>query len=233
MAAYSPEILLLAALPQGLVAANHQHQITLISPAIARIFALDVDQWLGQPLDAFCSAYDIPTPKKLTERRQAFKYGWQRLYVELLPLPREAARSDLAIVLMISPEDAEHRAMMDFIGTISHELRTPLTVIRGFANLLLRDDTTPLHPDHRELIEFISERGSDLTSLINNFIMVAGLEMGHFKPDCEALDLNKVIEVALAPLQGQIATKGLRLTIELPTGSWANLYCCSLTVIAS
>jgi signal transduction histidine kinase len=171
MAAYSPEILLLAALPQGLVAANRQHQITLISPAIARLFALDVDQWLGQPLDAFCAAH-MPTPTELTEERHAFSYGWQRMRVQWLTLSREAAHTDLAVALLISPEDPEHRAMATFIGTISHELRTPLTVILGFAKLLLHDETIPLHPDHRELVTYISKHAGDLSRLISNFIVL-------------------------------------------------------------
>jgi signal transduction histidine kinase len=215
MAAYSPETLLLAALPQGLVAANHQRQIRYVNPAVARLFALDVDQWLGKPLDAFCEAYNIPAIETLGERHKLFVHGEQLLYAQTLPLPREAARADLAIALIIGTEDAQ-RAMMNFIGTISHELRTPLTAIRGNADLLLRGLAGPIDEEQQLFVDSIRQHSSNLTTLVDNMILIAGLDSGSLCSDREPIDLRRVIEEALFPFRSLLVNNGLTLTVDLP-----------------
>jgi signal transduction histidine kinase len=212
----SPETLLLASLPQGLVAGNRQRQITAITPAAARLLALDVDRWLWQPIDAFCAHYDIPALEALSEQKQAIYTNRQKLYVQVLTLPQASARAGLGFAILLSPEDAEHRAMANLITTISHEARTPLTVIRGFSELLLRGLAGPMDVEQQEIVEAIRRHASNTTRLINNAIIIAGLDAGTIRTDREPADPKCPIEDALYPLHSLIETKGLSLTVDLP-----------------
>lgn len=210
------ETLLLASLPQGLVAGNRQRQITTITPAAARLLALDVDRWLRQSIDAFCAHYDIPALEALSEQRQAIYANGQKLYVQVLTLPQASARAGLDFALLLSPEDAEHRAMANFITTISHEARTPLTVIRGFSDLLLRGLAGPMDVEQQEIVEAIRRHASNTTRPINNAIIIADLDAGTIRTEREPADPKRPIEGALYPLRSQIESKGLSLTVDLP-----------------
>lgn len=116
----------------------------------------------------------------------------------------------------MTAEVAVDRAKTNFIGTISHELRTPLTVLRGNADLLLRGLMGQLEPEQRTLIETMRTHAINMTSLVNNVIVIAGIDSGSLVTDPEELDLRKVMEEVIWPLRAQISAKGLDLQLDLP-----------------
>ncbi|NTW01839.1 MAG: HAMP domain-containing protein [Oscillochloris sp.] len=117
----------------------------------------------------------------------------------------------------MTAEVAVDRAKTNFIGTISHELRTPLTVIRGNSDLLARGLAGPLEDDQKVFIESIRQHASNMTSLINNVIVIAGLDSGSLSTDLEPVALMRPVDEAAWPLQSMIKAKGLTLKIDLPS----------------
>ncbi|NTW03534.1 MAG: HAMP domain-containing histidine kinase [Oscillochloris sp.] len=225
MAEFTPETLLLASLPHGLVVGNHQRRITFINPAAMELLALDADRWLGQPLEAFCKHYEILALESLREERQAIYTNGQRIYVQTLVLPPEASRAGLAVAIMLSPQDVAHRAMTHFIGTISHEIRTPLTVIYGLSELLIRGLVGPLEADQQEMLASIRQHTNYINRLINNSIIIAELDAGTGYTYFEQIDLRYPIEYAIGSLRHEIEARGLALTLELPEdlpSAWAD-----------
>ncbi|MCS6880155.1 MAG: ATP-binding protein [Oscillochloridaceae bacterium] len=109
------------------------------------------------------------------------------------------------------------KAKTDFIATISHELRTPLTVIRGFTELLLRGTGgEPPTPEQAELLEQVRLRAMDMTDMVNNAILIADIESGRLRTDLQPLDLDSVLNRALAPLLPAFEAKHLSVTVEIP-----------------
>jgi signal transduction histidine kinase len=213
---HTPESLLLASLQQGLVAGDRQRQITHINPAAARLLGLDVDQWMGRPIDALCEAYGIPAPEALAEHRQLISANGLRFSAQALRLPDTPARADLGFALALSPEDAERQAMIRFIGTLAHELRTPLTVVRGNSELLLRGLAGPISADLKEIVGSISQGTTTMTSFISNMLVLTDLDLGTLSTDLEPTDMRPLVEEALRPLRRPIEARGLSLTVDLP-----------------
>jgi signal transduction histidine kinase len=116
----------------------------------------------------------------------------------------------------MTAEVAVDRAKTNFIGTISHELRTPLTVIRGNSDLLMRGLAGPLDDDQKIFVDSIRQHASNMTSLINNVIVIAGLDSGSLATDLEPTELNRPVDEAAWPLQSLIKAKGLSLKIDVP-----------------
>ncbi|MBC8076066.1 MAG: HAMP domain-containing protein [Chloroflexales bacterium] len=116
----------------------------------------------------------------------------------------------------MTAEVAVDRAKTNFIATISHELRTPLTVLRGNADLMLRGLMGQLEPEQRALIETMRSHTINMTSLVNNVIVIAGIDSGELVTDPEELELRKVLEEVIWPLRSQISAKGLDLQLDLP-----------------
>lgn len=108
----------------------------------------------------------------------------------------------------ITIEAAVDKAKTDFIATISHELRTPLTIIRGYVDLLLRGIGGELSADQAELLESVRTRAMDMTSLVNNVIMIAHIESGTLNTELQPQDTLLILELALAPLRSGFEKKG-------------------------
>lgn len=107
------------------------------------------------------------------------------------------------------------RAKTNFIGVISHELKTPLTVIRGNADLLLRGLAGPMDEEQRVFVDSIRHHANNMTSLVQNVIVIARLDSGLLTTELEPMDLARPVGEAAFPLQGLIKAKGLTLTVDI------------------
>jgi signal transduction histidine kinase len=109
------------------------------------------------------------------------------------------------------------QAKTDFIATISHELRSPLTVIYGYTELLLRSrGDEALSADQAELMGQVRARALDMTSMVNNAIMIADIESGQLRTELQPQDVEMVLSMALVPLRQAFEAKRLELTLDLP-----------------
>jgi signal transduction histidine kinase len=123
---------------------------------------------------------------------------------------------DVYVLQDLTGEVAMDRAKTNFIATISHELRTPLTVLGGTTELLLRDLGGPLSDEQRSLVETMRKHTMAMTSLINNVIIIAGMESGSIVFQLEHVSLGDVLNELLWSLSAQVAAKGLVLSVDIP-----------------
>jgi signal transduction histidine kinase len=203
----------------GIIVVDDLGNIKLINRATRRLMNLADDA----PLPAKLS--DIPL-HRLVEGVPGF--GAQRAS-DLYTLGDYIVRASVAPVIAsdgmrsgyvcllqdMTAEVTVDRAKTNFIGTISHELRTPLTVIRGNADLLLRGLAGPMEEEQRVFVESIRQHANNMTTLVNNVIVIANLDAGTLNTDLEPMDLARPIGEAAFPLQSHIKAKGLTLTIDL------------------
>jgi Na+/proline symporter/signal transduction histidine kinase len=103
----------------------------------------------------------------------------------------------------------------DFISTVTHELRTPLTSIRAFSEIL--HDNPELDPAQRaRFVGIIVKESERLTRMINQVLDLAKLESGRAEWHAAALDLQEVIEDALATTSQLLQEQGVELRLDLP-----------------
>jgi signal transduction histidine kinase/HAMP domain-containing protein len=126
------------------------------------------------------------------------------------------ARSGYVCLLQdMTAEVTVDRAKTNFIGVISHELKTPLTVIRGNADLLLRGLAGPIDGEQRVFVDSIRHHANNMTSLVQNVIVIARLDSGFLIPELEPMELARPVGEAAFPLQGMIKAKGLTLSVDI------------------
>ncbi|EFO79573.1 PAS sensor protein [Oscillochloris trichoides DG-6] len=203
----------------GIVVCDTEGRITLVNNAMRQFLNLEAEQ----PPPIWFS--DIPLCE-LTDGSLGF--GSQRahdlftLYERIVRVSANRVQTETGDVMGsvcvfqdMTAEVAVDRAKTNFIGTISHELRTPLTVIRGNADLLMRGLAGPLEDDQKVFIESIRQHAGNMTSLISNVIMIAGLDSGSLATDIEPLSIFRPADDAAWPLQSAIKAKGLTLRIEI------------------
>ncbi len=110
-----------------------------------------------------------------------------------------------------------NRIKDEFLATLSHELRTPLNAISGWAHILQAGTLAP--PDQARAIETILRNSKLQARLIEDLLDVSRIISGKLRLDLSPLDLRKVIEGAVEAATPAMAAKGLRLSVEIATGS--------------
>ncbi len=95
------------------------------------------------------------------------------------------------------------QAKNEFVSTVSHELRTPVTSIVGYTEMLTDGSIVDALPDQLPLLETINRNGQRLISMINDLLMLSGLDSDSVAWRHDPVDLAATvgpIEEAIRPL---------------------------------
>jgi CheY-like chemotaxis protein len=111
----------------------------------------------------------------------------------------------------ISAAKELERAKDELISMVSHELRTPLASVVGFTELLLERALSDAQ--RKQYLETMLKEGRRLTSLINDFLDLQGLEGGYKRLDLGPADLRTLL-VRAARAAGPDDQRPIR--IDLP-----------------
>jgi PAS domain S-box-containing protein len=101
----------------------------------------------------------------------------------------------------------------EFVALVSHELRTPLTSIRGYLELMSED--TELTPDQVRFLDTIERNAQRLERVVGDLLFCAQVEAGKLSLECNAVDVNAIVEEAVHAAQPSAAAKAITLTAEL------------------
>lgn len=126
-----------------------------------------------------------------------------------------AAEERFVLVLArdISERKKVERLKHEFISTVSHELRTPLTCIHASLAVLKGEQIEPLPTASKEMVEIAYKNGEQLIRLINDLLDVQKIESEMMEFRFEAVEVQSLVEEALAT-NGIIAEReGVRLEV--------------------
>ena len=104
---------------------------------------------------------------------------------------------------------------MEVIASISQELRQPMSSIIGYTDLLMGESVGILGALQRKFIERIKTSTERIGGLVDDLIQTTNLETGkmEFKP--QPIDLNLIIDNAMAYTSTQIREKNITLRLNL------------------
>lgn len=103
----------------------------------------------------------------------------------------------------------------DFMAAVSHEFRTPLTSINMGVDLLRQQLLGPLTKAQEDLLNSAKQDCDRLTKLIRELLQLSKLESGKIELREDVVDLAKVVESALQPLQLPFQEKGVTLKLTM------------------
>ena len=129
----------------------------------------------------------------------------------------------------ITSEKEVDQMKTDFISTVSHELRTPLTSVLGFAKIIkkkLEEVVFPVIPTEDKKVQrnvrqiadnldIIVSEGGRLTDLINDVLDIAKMEAGKIEWKMAPLQINEVLERAIAATSALFHQKNLELIRDI------------------
>ena len=111
---------------------------------------------------------------------------------------------------VLTPDQAE------IIASISQELRQPMSSIIGYADLLLGESVGILSALQRKFVERVRASTERIGSLIDDLIQLTTLEAGLGTLNAETVDLNLIIDNAMAYTSSQLREKNTTLRIDVP-----------------
>ena len=106
----------------------------------------------------------------------------------------EAANAQLA---------AQDETRRRFLADVSHELRTPLTVMRGEAEVALRDRNAVLGDGAREALAAVVEQSEHMSRLVDDLLFVARRDAGEAPLRLSRVALGEILERTVA-VAGQL-----------------------------
>jgi signal transduction histidine kinase len=134
-------------------------------------------------------------------------------------LQNQLAESNVKILELEQSGKAAHNKpseQAEVIASISQELRQPMSSIVGYTDLLLGESIGILGALQRKFVERIKSSTERLGSLIDDMIQVTTLESGLAEMKPEPVDLNLIIDNAMAYTSSQVREKNISLHLDLP-----------------
>jgi signal transduction histidine kinase len=135
---------------------------------------------------------------------------------ELARMQNEVAEANMKILeLEKRPEAPITDEQVEVIASISQELRQPMSSIVGYTDLLMGESVGILGALQRKFIERIKASTERIGGLVDDLIQITNLEAGKMEFKAEALDLNLIIDNAMAYTSTQIREKNITLRLDI------------------
>ncbi|SEQ95744.1 HAMP domain-containing protein [Virgibacillus subterraneus] len=124
-----------------------------------------------------------------------------------------------SITKLANELDQLKTARNEFLASISHELRTPLTYIKGYADIINRQDIT--ESEVKEYTTIIREESEHLSILIRNLFELAKMDRNRFTIQREEVSLHELIHSIADRIKPAFAEKNINFTINCPENTVA------------
>lgn len=155
---------------------------------------------------------------------------YQRLIFELLKSFILIGSISLIVLLIISiyltnksikPIKETFEKQKQFIADASHELKTPLTIIKTNTSLVLSNLESTVKSQEK-WINYISSQVDRMSTLINEMLSLAKLDVNETKLNLTPINTSKIIESMLLIFDAVIYENGINLESEITKNIFIN-----------
>lgn len=134
-----------------------------------------------EELLANCLKTDAPASRNLTVNSPHGKRSFQVFGAPLRAVYSDVPSSVMFVFHDITALQAIYEKQSEFISNASHELATPLTTIKGFAEVLLTEDS-PMDPEvSRKFLNIILQESERMQSLLHDLLQLAKLDSEEYR----------------------------------------------------
>ncbi|CAM3850534.1 sensor histidine kinase [Mesobacillus thioparans] len=154
---------------------------------------------------------------KHTEELAAGNLGADIPVKGISAIARHAANiNDLRTAVNVSNKEQakSERLKTELITNVSHDLRTPLTSIITYTELLKTPDLAP--EDRESYLEILDRKSKRLKVLIDDLFEATKMASGNIELHKEKVDLNQLLQQALAEHNEALSQSSLQLRVSQP-----------------
>lgn len=216
---------ILSNITDGLIMTDAEGRVTLINQAAERLFNIEEAKAVGQHLIEVVRDHDIDSILKLclkTSRQHStqIELGTSKRFLRIIAIPVVGDWGNLTGAIIMSQDLTEMKSLQtmrqEFVDNISHELRTPLASIKAIVETLQDGAISDKKVARRFLTEIDNELDR-MTQLVGGLTELSSVESGRDELKPEMVNLNVLIEDAVARLRPLAKRKNVTLSTSLFT----------------
>lgn len=219
---------LLESIVEGIVTLDSQGRIAYFSSGAERITGWQRDAVIGQSIDRIFKLAEertpfserIPQPGQheklvitLADARQA-----TLAFTDARLAPSRAGEEAAQVLVFrdVSDEEAVHRLLGEFLGTIAHEFKTPLAALAASLELLQDQGPDLNEGELEELLTSLHLGILRLQTLVDNLLESANIEARRFRISLKPCELGSIVKEASQMMEPLLRKYGQTLRVALP-----------------
>ncbi len=173
----------------------------------------------------------------ITERKiiGVLVFGLNRSYHELIQYEKDSIASFINVIaiamdksylyaqLQVTNEELEiaNERQTTLIHFITHQVKGFLTNSRNAFSMLLEGEYGSISPEVRAVAQNGLDSGTKGVKTVQEILNAANIKTGKMAYMMAAMDLRSLVESVTAELKGSAEAKGLKLTLTIPSDSFA------------
>lgn len=215
---------LIDSIGSGLIMFGRGGTVRLVNGMFRNVFGFEEGSIVGKPLNSIGLPKGIEElidsvymTEKPAEAQVTVKKDFGEMSYSVLGAPVIGNHGNwLGIVIVVHDITELVRlegVRKDFVANVSHELRTPITSIKGFTETLLSGALEDPEVS-RNFLEIIHKESDRLSSLIEDLLVLSGVERAEFKLEYTYVDINQVIREALQLVSVSLNEKKMTVNFD-------------------
>ena len=109
--------------------------------------------------------------------------------------------------------DAANHAKTDFLARMSHDIRTPINGIMGMLDIAEKNTEDPAKL--QDCFDKMKTASWHLLQLVNDVLDMSKLESGRIELCQESINLERLLEICISIIEGQVQEKDLQLIVNI------------------
>lgn len=103
----------------------------------------------------------------------------------------------------------------EFLASVAHELRTPLTYVRGYADIALKDHTSP--KQRQRYLSIIKDEADSITNLVQDLFLLAQMEQHNFSIETAKVHVEDFLSRIVTKVNIMYEIKHIRVSFTCPS----------------
>lgn len=233
-------IILIQAIPDGIIVTNTEGKIVLMNPAAATMtewklddateidvrsvvkFETDDNKPIEKDDEPFSLVLSNKQPYKGTLQLAGTKGKKSIVSMVISPviLPHtDQLAGAVAVFRDVSDASHEEKRRADFVSTASHEMRTPVAAIEGYLALALNDKVSSIDTRARSYLEKAHASTQHLGKLFQDLLTSAKAEDGRLTSHPVVVEMGDYVQKLTEDLRFSAQKKGLFMEFLLGTNA--------------
>ncbi len=212
----------MASMTEGVIACDNEGRVLLLNQASENLFSVKAEDCRGKIFLEAIRNNDLDTViaqvlssgQPLREEIPILLPVQKTFLIQASPLSHEGQITGAVLVLHdITELKRLENNRREFISNVSHELKTPLTSIKGFIETLLGGALEDKN-NNRRFLTIIQEHAGRLGKLIDDILVLSGLESREVGLTGGPVDIKSLIQATMDTLTPQLTNKRITWKLE-------------------